>query len=66
MQRWAGSGDGAVDTLAALAAVVGVSQGDLGGTPADELEELFQVFEVPTLHPTCLSGVALTWAICPY
>jgi hypothetical protein len=47
MQRRA-SGSG-MDTLAALAARVGVSQGELSGTPADELEELFEVFEVPTL-----------------
>ena len=38
-----------VDTLAGLAGLVGVGASELDGTPAGELEELFEVFGVPAL-----------------
>ena len=49
MQRHANIEDGAVDTLAALEAKAELPPGALSGTPADELEEIFEIFGVPTL-----------------
>jgi hypothetical protein len=50
-----------VDTLAALATLVGVDAAELARTPAGELEELFRVFGVPVVGKVRIRAEVGAW-----